>query len=280
MSVEEASVSSLPQRKDASIVNHDNCDACNDGGSLLCCDSCPRSFHLECLDPPRKAEDLPDQDWFCNICLASMVHRDPLHLLSNFTQGKTKPAVKANIKELQSIFDEAQTRNPTTFAIPEALKKLNPPEMSKISDSHRGDMASIVKNPENATLRYTAMPGEGTRGVKRVRLFTTRFLKLWTSALMCSSLTLRQNEMRCEKCKTTESEDMITCSEPNCAVSYHKYCLTPPLAEKPATWLCQFHKDYVPGAAPLSSDFVASHFSQRPQPHQATGPHSRPAEEE
>ncbi|OAD52476.1 PHD finger protein 12 [Eufriesea mexicana] len=28
--------------------NHDICDACRDGGELICCDKCPASYHLQC----------------------------------------------------------------------------------------------------------------------------------------------------------------------------------------------------------------------------------------
>eukprot|EP00063_Salmo_salar_P018648 XP_013993483.1 PREDICTED: histone-lysine N-methyltransferase, H3 lysine-36 and H4 lysine-20 specific-like isoform X4 [Salmo salar] len=52
------------------IRNHEHvnvswCFVCSEGGSLLCCESCPAAFHRECLNI-----DMPEGSWFCNDCQA------------------------------------------------------------------------------------------------------------------------------------------------------------------------------------------------------------------
>lgn len=53
---------------DAFLGYHNrHCELCATGGSLLCCDGCPRAYHISCAQPPitklRK-----DEDWFCSHC--------------------------------------------------------------------------------------------------------------------------------------------------------------------------------------------------------------------
>lgn len=47
--------------------NRDHCNKCKDGGDLLCCDNCPRSFHFKCLGLEEK--DIPEGDWYCQKCM-------------------------------------------------------------------------------------------------------------------------------------------------------------------------------------------------------------------
>ncbi|XP_078521650.1 autoimmune regulator-like [Lissotriton helveticus] len=46
--------------------NDDDCAVCRDGGELLCCDGCPKSFHLSCLVPP--LTQIPSSAVVCISC--------------------------------------------------------------------------------------------------------------------------------------------------------------------------------------------------------------------
>ncbi|KAM6414140.1 autoimmune regulator [Rhynochetos jubatus] len=56
--------------------NEDECAACGDGGELICCDGCPRAFHLACLVPPLPR--VPSGTWRCDSCVASVDKPDRL----------------------------------------------------------------------------------------------------------------------------------------------------------------------------------------------------------
>lgn len=46
----------------------DVCAACGGPGLLICCDGCDRSFHFDCLDPPRDPDDSIEGEWLCPRC--------------------------------------------------------------------------------------------------------------------------------------------------------------------------------------------------------------------
>uniref|UniRef100_A0AAY5KGR3 DNA helicase n=1 Tax=Esox lucius TaxID=8010 RepID=A0AAY5KGR3_ESOLU len=43
------------------------CRVCKDGGELLCCDTCPSSYHIHCLNPP--LPEIPNGEWICPRCM-------------------------------------------------------------------------------------------------------------------------------------------------------------------------------------------------------------------
>ncbi|XP_074076961.1 autoimmune regulator [Macrotis lagotis] len=57
--------------------NDDECAVCRDGGELICCDGCPRAFHLACLEPP--LTEIPSGMWRCGCCLVGKMHQDGHH---------------------------------------------------------------------------------------------------------------------------------------------------------------------------------------------------------
>ncbi|KAE8296750.1 Tripartite motif-containing protein 66 Transcriptional intermediary factor 1 delta [Larimichthys crocea] len=55
-----------PGLKTEEIDSEDFCAVCLNGGDLLCCDRCPKVFHLACHLPPLIS--FPLGDWVCTLC--------------------------------------------------------------------------------------------------------------------------------------------------------------------------------------------------------------------
>ncbi|CAG9862131.1 unnamed protein product [Phyllotreta striolata] len=63
--VREDLLSEVPMHYD------DHCRVCHKLGDLLCCETCPAVYHLECVDPP--LTNIPEEDWQCGICRSHKV---------------------------------------------------------------------------------------------------------------------------------------------------------------------------------------------------------------
>ncbi|KAM3626231.1 uncharacterized protein V6R79_025138 [Siganus canaliculatus] len=56
----------LPDQDSTEMESEDFCAVCLIGGELLCCDSCPKVYHLSCHIPPLLS--FPSGDWVCSLC--------------------------------------------------------------------------------------------------------------------------------------------------------------------------------------------------------------------
>ncbi|XP_037781498.1 E3 ubiquitin-protein ligase TRIM33-like isoform X4 [Penaeus monodon] len=59
---------SVPWKKDPNDPNDDWCAVCWDGGDLICCDYCPKVFHVHCHIPTLTHIPTEHEKWQCMLC--------------------------------------------------------------------------------------------------------------------------------------------------------------------------------------------------------------------
>lgn len=48
--------------------HQDYCEVCQQGGEIILCDTCPRAYHLVCLEP--ELDKAPEGKWSCPHCVS------------------------------------------------------------------------------------------------------------------------------------------------------------------------------------------------------------------
>lgn len=62
--------------------NNDYCKACQAPGILLCCDTCPNSYHAYCLYPPLTEPPDEEEEWSCPQCQVPETDRKPERIIT------------------------------------------------------------------------------------------------------------------------------------------------------------------------------------------------------
>jgi hypothetical protein len=83
----------------------DLCAACRGTGEFVCCEGCPRVFHLLCCDPPRV--EVPDGSFYCYEC--------------NAKAGAAEDSAE-NHPSLGPLFKALERSNPRAFALPKDIQ--------------------------------------------------------------------------------------------------------------------------------------------------------------
>ncbi|XP_068975553.1 PHD finger protein 12 isoform X1 [Bombus flavifrons] len=187
--------------------NHDICDACRDGGELICCDKCPASYHLQCHYPAVDPADIPNGEWLCYACRCA----SKKNLLD--TKGNEKNKKKSALEVLALA---ASLVNPREFELP---KELQLPIM--FPGSNKVDYVSGRRGKQQS----------GSNNVGK-------------SHCLDNNLMVPLPARLCFECgRSCRKAPLIACDY--CPLYFHQDCLDPPLTAFPiGRWMCPNHPNH------------------------------------
>ncbi|XP_018560999.1 PHD finger protein 12 [Anoplophora glabripennis] len=201
--------------------NHDSCDACSEGGALICCDKCPSSFHLGCHDPPLDQQDIPRGDWLCHSCKYAKNHISVPELRSKRSNSTPtpastsglKPAKKLKLSAIDMLIEAANSMNPRQFELPRSMS-----------------FPCIFPGTDKVEIPYSKT-GRKNGKIKK-------------DHVKGPSGIIPLPAKKCSECrKSCRIAPLISCDF--CELFYHLDCLDPPLTSPPSgRWMCPKHVEH------------------------------------
>ena len=104
------------------IENDDFCSSCGQTGSFLCCDTCPKSFHFLCLDPPMDPNNLPEGDWSCPNCIFKSKYPTQTKYRQGELQFVKDRSGEGKGKLFSKMLFKLQSYNPKQFCLTQSIK--------------------------------------------------------------------------------------------------------------------------------------------------------------
>lgn len=217
--------------------NHDSCDACGEGGDLICCDRCPASFHLGCYDPPLDENDIPDGLWLCKECQGSD-DNNPASSRSSRAQSPIDNK-SDNEKKTRSLRNNRSNSAKKKSKDEDDDIKKEPEEKEKEKDLTPMEIlvrAAKIMNPRQFELPREMripciFPGTEKEPGKNGNSLVT------VDAWGCVPLPAKS----CFVCQgTCKQAPLLQCDY--CPLLFHQDCLDPPLTALPTgRWMCPNH---------------------------------------
>lgn len=251
---------------DSQVSNFDFCQVCSKLGELVCCSSCPYSFHLHCIRPQIRV--LPKGEWSCAHCHVAgrqVVKRG---------RKMTLASAKRGIREMEMIQSGIGTEGNCEEDESEADKK----ESVRGRGSKR-KVAEVESSPESvSTDPPIALQGVRSKRFRKQPLmydpqmgaasrWKTDGPSEWktTSKYNCCFCRDDANIAVCPYCACRvcfgkhKASSIILCDR--CDDEYHVTCLSPPLKKVPAKqWFCP---NCVKQASPSASKLKSSRSQQK-----------------
>lgn len=232
--------------------NHDSCDACGEGGDLICCDLCPASFHLTCHDPPLDEKDIPMGQWVCHQCRLGGPEDDR----TSVSSGKSNKSSKG-IKRKEKDEEKPSSSVPGKYD-PNEKRVCSGGREFEISDSPLFTLikAAASVNPKQFTLPYemtlpVCFPGEPKNPAGKTN-GTRKGSQRKKSHELDNGLVPLPAKL-CFQCnKSCRVGPLVPCDY--CPLFFHLDCLDPPLTTPPmGKWMCPNHPQHFLDSALLTS---------------------------
>lgn len=202
---------SKKKEDDETKDNDDFCSSCGGSGIFICCESCPKSFHFTCCNPP--LEEVPEDDWYCRECIAIKFP----HTLTNWN----------DIGIFSQLLNQQESRNPFEFQLPINFRENT---FIGVTTGDNGEYTDDSLLPE---LSYSKANGAQIKGFnKNVDLEIDSLYDKNGDAYLC------------HKCKESglNRRTLVHCDY--CSLVWHLDCLDEPMCS-PKTigskWRCPNH---------------------------------------
>ncbi|KAG7660612.1 uncharacterized protein J8A68_005878 [[Candida] subhashii] len=219
----ELATSTSQENNDPTKDNDDFCFACGGPGVFICCETCPKSFHFTCCDPP--IEEAPEDDWFCRECTAKRI-----------------PGLVKNWNEIGifgELLNQNETRDSKVFQLPRHLRDET---FIGVTTGDNGDYSDDTMKPDIPVGKSsgTQIPGHNRNNDLEIESLYDKY----------------GNPYLCHKCGESglNNRTLIQCDY--CPLVWHIDCLEEPMFG-PKTignkWRCPNHIEqlFPPGFAKM-----------------------------
>ncbi|BHF73229.1 choline dehydrogenase 5 [Sparganum proliferum] len=129
------------------------CTECRDGGDLICCENCPASYHIGCLNPP--LSQIPEGVWLCPRCGCRPLKGRVSRILTWRWSEPPKPAVEA---EGEDTGNSSHTDTPAEgVEAPTPIEVHETPSQTPAAPT-TSESGATAKPPESTTTELETTP--------------------------------------------------------------------------------------------------------------------------